>query len=99
MNNDSPSAELPDFYETVAADMLDYVGVGDGVWLDVGSGAGGVGLAVAARCAGTMVLLDPNAESLRVDESRKTEMRAGRRNGRKTHLTIGCLPDSILVHA
>jgi len=64
MNNDSSSAELPDFYETVAADMLDYAGTGEGVWLDVGSGAGGVGLAVAARCTGTMVLLDPNAEAL-----------------------------------
>ncbi|HUW34975.1 MAG TPA: class I SAM-dependent methyltransferase [Planctomycetota bacterium] len=56
--------ELPDFYDTVAADVLDYAGVGDGVWLDVGSGADGLGLAVAARCAGAVVLLDPNAEAL-----------------------------------
>jgi len=58
------SVELPDFYETVAADVLDYVGHSDGVWLDIGSGGGGLGLAVAAKCTGPVVLLDPDIGAL-----------------------------------
>ncbi|MFO7899344.1 MAG: class I SAM-dependent methyltransferase [Planctomycetota bacterium] len=57
-------ARLPDYYETVALDVLDYVGGPEGVWLDVGSGAGGVGLALARRQGGLVILLDPNADAL-----------------------------------
>ena len=62
----SNQEKLPDFYETVADDLLEYVGPCDGVWVDVGSGAGALGLAVVSRSArGVLVLLDPDAESLR----------------------------------
>jgi ubiquinone/menaquinone biosynthesis C-methylase UbiE len=57
-------AMLPDHYETVAEDVLEYAGPRDGIWLDVGSGAGGLGLAIAAGCQGTVVLLDPRVEAL-----------------------------------
>lgn len=62
----SDEEKLPDFYETVADDLLEYVGPCDGVWLDVGSGAGALGLAVVSKSArGVLVLLDPDAEALR----------------------------------
>ena len=57
---------LPDYYATVAEDILAFCGRGGReVWMDLGSGAGGVGLALAERVPdGTMVLMDPNAEAL-----------------------------------
>jgi len=57
---------LPDYYGTVAEDLLAFCGSsGDRVWVDLGSGAGGVGLALAERIlGGTMVLMDPNADAL-----------------------------------
>ncbi|MFW6158393.1 MAG: class I SAM-dependent methyltransferase [Planctomycetota bacterium] len=58
------SDRLPDYYETVVQDVLDYVDGCEGVWLDVGSGAGGVGLALARRQGGVVILLDPNADAL-----------------------------------
>ena len=63
-NTNQPS--LPDYYATVAEDVLVFCGASGGrVWVDLGSGAGGVGLALAERVAdGTMVLMDPNAEAL-----------------------------------
>ncbi len=56
---------LPDQYATVAEDVLDHVGDRGGVWLDVGSGPGGLGLALAERHSGITLLLDPNPGSLR----------------------------------
>lgn len=58
---------LPDYYETVARDLLAFCGPPAGeVWVDLGSGAGGVGLALLAGSAGaTLVLVDPDAAALR----------------------------------
>ena len=57
---------LPDYYGTVAEDLLAFCGSSGGrVWVDLGSGAGGIGLALAERVlGGTMVLMDPNADAL-----------------------------------
>ena len=60
---------LPDLYPYVASDILDSRRPEAGVWVDLGSGAGGVGLAVvssgnAAASGSTIVLLDPDAKAL-----------------------------------
>ncbi len=60
---------LPDFYPYVAADILGWCRPQTGVWIDLGSGTGGVGLAVAssgnaAASSSTIVLLDPDAKAL-----------------------------------
>jgi SAM-dependent methyltransferase len=56
--------DLPDLYRTVGEDVIAYMGRSDGIWLDIGSGPGGLGLAVASRTAGIVVLVDPDAASL-----------------------------------
>jgi len=58
--------ELPDYYQTVADDVIAFCGdEGGRVWLDLGTGPGGLGLAVLDKIAqGTMVLMDPNAHAL-----------------------------------
>ena len=58
---------LPDHYATVAEDVLDFCGSSGGrVWVDLGSGAGGLGLALLERIPdGVMALLDPDAVALR----------------------------------
>lgn len=60
---------LPDVYPYVASDVLDGCRPEAGVWVDLGSGTGGVGLAVAcsknvAAAKSTIVFLDPDAEAL-----------------------------------
>lgn len=60
---------LPDLYPYVASDILDWSRPEAGIWVDLGSGAGDVALAVAcsgnaAASGSTVVLLDPNAEAL-----------------------------------
>jgi len=61
-----PDAELPDYYRTVAEDVVAFCGDrGDRVWVDLGAGPGGLGLALLERIPeGTMVLMDPNADAL-----------------------------------
>jgi SAM-dependent methyltransferase len=66
---DSPRSKLPDHYPYVAADILQHCSPHKGVWVDLGSGSGGVGLALAAADnrearESTFVLLDPNGEAL-----------------------------------
>jgi SAM-dependent methyltransferase len=56
--------DLPDFYETVGGDVIAFAGRSDGIWLDIGSGPGGLALAVASRTAGAIVLVDPDAAAL-----------------------------------
>jgi SAM-dependent methyltransferase len=58
---------LPDYYGTVAADVLAFCGSSGGrVWVDLGSGPGGLGLALLAKISdGVMALLDPDADALR----------------------------------
>lgn len=55
---------LPDVYASVAADVLTYCRPDEGVWVDLGSGPGGLGLALASRARAAIVLMDPNAEAL-----------------------------------
>jgi SAM-dependent methyltransferase len=59
--------ELPDFYGTVADDLISFCAqCGGRVWVDLGSGGGRVGLAVLERMPDSViVLVDPNAEALR----------------------------------
>ncbi len=57
--------ELPAQYPYVADDVLSLCKPRPGVWLDVGSGPGGLGLALAAHSPeSVIVLLDPNREAL-----------------------------------
>jgi len=56
--------ELPDWYGPVAEDVLAYCRPQEGTWIDLGSGSGGVGLALARTSCSTIVLIDPQAESL-----------------------------------
>ncbi len=60
---------MPDLYPYVASDILEWSKPKAGVWVDLGSGAGGVALAVAlsaneAALHSTMVLVDPDAKAL-----------------------------------
>jgi len=57
-------APLPDHFRSVAADIMDYAARRDGVWMDVGSGTGGLGLALAAGHNGVTLLLDPDEQAL-----------------------------------
>jgi ubiquinone/menaquinone biosynthesis C-methylase UbiE len=63
--NDSRS--LPDYYETVALDVISFCGsCGGRVWVDLGSGAGCLGLALLEKLPETtVVLMDPVADALR----------------------------------
>jgi len=54
----------PDYYITVAEDILRLCRPRHGVWVDLGAGAGGLGLALAATSSATLVLIDPNAAAL-----------------------------------
>jgi len=63
----APNAELPDYYQTVAEDVIAFCGdQGGRVWIDLGTGPGGLGLALLEKASdGAMVLMDPNADALR----------------------------------
>ena len=58
---------LPDYYPTVAEDVIAFCGDQDGrVWVDLGTGPGGLGLALLEKVSdGAMVLMDPNVDALR----------------------------------
>ena len=62
-----PNATLPDYYETVAQDVIACCGSGGGrVWVDLGSGTGGLGLALFEKLSeSALVLMDPDADALR----------------------------------
>jgi len=64
---DGGRRQLPDYYKTVAQDVIAFCGTSGGrVWVDLGSGPGGVGLALLEKLSeGTVVLLDPDTEALR----------------------------------
>jgi SAM-dependent methyltransferase len=63
---DRSGERLPDHYATVAQDLIDFCGTAGGrVWVDLGSGEGGVALALLERLPDSiMVLVDPNAKAL-----------------------------------
>lgn len=56
--------ELPDFYETVAEEIFRKCQPKEGLWIDLGAGPGGVGLALAKQTTSTIVLIDPNEGAL-----------------------------------
>lgn len=60
------TSQLPDYYATVAQDLIDFCGSEGGrVWVDLGSGGGGVAMALLERLPDSvMVLVDPNAKAL-----------------------------------
>ena len=59
--------ELPDYYQTVAEDVITFCGdQGGRIWVDLGTGPGGLGLALLEKVSeATMVLMDPNTDALR----------------------------------
>jgi len=56
--------KLPDYYKTVVEEMLNECHPVEGVWMDLGAGAGGIGLELARRSASTVALVDPNKDAL-----------------------------------
>lgn len=58
---------LPDYYPTVAEDVITFCGIQGGrIWVDLGAGPGGLGLALLENVSdGVMVLMDPSADALR----------------------------------
>jgi SAM-dependent methyltransferase len=82
-----PDAALPDYYGTVAQDVIDFCGsFGGRVWVDLGSGAGGLGLAMLEKLSeGTMVLMDPSTDALR----RALESAQERRLSARTVTVLG----------
>jgi SAM-dependent methyltransferase len=91
---------LPDWYPSVASDILKWCKPKAGVWVDLGAGTGGVALAVAsskdqAASNSTIVLLDPDAKAM------SQALRKGREKGLGSRLVavVGVaekmpLPDS-----
>ncbi len=55
---------LPDFYEHVARDVIRYCRPREGVWVDLGSGAGPVARALAHTSRSVLVLVDPDSRAL-----------------------------------
>lgn len=49
--------ELPDFYETVAEEILCECQPREGIWVDLGAVPGGAGLALAKRTNSTIVII------------------------------------------
>jgi len=68
--------ELPDFYKTVVEDILHRCHPKEGVWVDLGSGAGGVGLSLLERTTSVIVMIDPNQDALQkaLDDAKKAEL-------------------------
>ncbi len=58
---------LPDYYPTVAEDVIAFCGnQGGRVWVDLGTGAGGLGLALLEKIPDSvMTLIDPEPDALR----------------------------------
>ena len=57
--------ELPDHFPTVAAHVLRYCEPRQGIWMDLGCGAGGLGLELARASKSTVLLFDPDVAALR----------------------------------
>jgi SAM-dependent methyltransferase len=58
---------LPDYYQTVAEDVITFCGEQGGrVWVDLGAGPGGLGLALLEKIPDSvMTLVDPEPDALR----------------------------------
>jgi len=57
--------ELPDCYRYVAQDLINRCKLREGVWVDLGSGWGGLALALAQMTRSVLVLVDPDIGALR----------------------------------
>ncbi len=55
---------LPDHFSTVAADVLRYCEPRQGIWMDLGCGAAGLGLELARVSKSTVLLVDPDVAAL-----------------------------------
>lgn len=64
--------KLPDWFLPVAQDVLRRCRPTEGVWVDLGSGSGGLGLALAELSSSLILLIEPNAEAAgqALDEAR-----------------------------
>lgn len=71
--------ELPDFYKTVAKEILSSCQPKEGIWVDLGSGAGGVGLSLAEGNNSMIVFIDPNEDSLQNALSKAKKSGIGKR--------------------
>jgi len=71
---------LPDYYETVARDVIAFCGSRGGrVWVDLGGGAGGLGLALVKKLSESIfVLVDPAGDALSraLDSARERSLSA-----------------------
>jgi len=56
--------QLPDWFAPVAQDVLRYCRPQEGLWVDLGSGSGALGLALAGKSRSTILLIDPDADAL-----------------------------------
>jgi len=56
--------ELPDFYITVSEEILCQCHPVEGIWVDLGAGPGGVGMALARQTNSTIVMIDPDENAL-----------------------------------
>jgi len=84
--------ELPDFYETIAEEILCECQPREGIWLDLGAGSGGVGLALAKRTHSIIILIDPNKGALQeaLKKARRSELD-------KSIIAIGAQAESIPI--
>ncbi len=56
--------ELPDWFAPVAEDVVGYCHPKPGLWVDIGSGTGGLGLALARSSNSTCILVEPDSADL-----------------------------------
>ena len=73
------SRELPDWFGPVAEDVLRYCRPQRGLWVDLGSGSGGLGFALVQKSESAVALVEPNAGALvKAVERARSEGLAGR---------------------
>ncbi len=70
---------LPDYYACVARDVLRMCAPREGLWVDLGCGAGPVAFALARTSASTLMLVDPNREALARALTKAADLGLGRR--------------------
>ena len=78
---------LPDIYPYVVAGMLHYCRPAEGLWVNLGSGDGGIGLELARESGSTVVLIDPDSADVdrRAPSKRGQRLGAGPRHGGGAH--------------
>ena len=64
VDESTESRRLPDWFVTVAEDVLQCCRPEAGIWVDLGCGSGGLGLALWRMSGSTIVLIDPNGSAL-----------------------------------